>query len=480
MKHILLKGAAVVAAVWMGSIGGVAMAEDEATAPAGAELPVFAYQGPSGSKGYGWAENAQSGLIPMAPFLRIGYSEANGLWADVGSPRKLSGAMFWGRGGFLNRCEKFRVWGTDKPGPYTSADIAGMELVVSNYLGAVSSGVLTNYEGISAHRYYYFDNYGNSYNSEFNLQVQLYSDGPVVTAYRPREVLQDTVNVGDYVFTGAVVRASSEAGVEICMAVAREDFDADYAAWSAGGRIYKAAGTYQTGEAFRIAANGIASGRTYAKLFYRDAGETDWFAAPGTWQFASCGTLVTPRVYVWDKTNPTNANDSSQALYDGNYGYFGDGDGKAQQMIFPLDTSLDYAVLRVWARTGDKYECWLRSHYIKGLYVAKPSEEPDWSAAEKVEKITKREFYWIKNEADIPTMEWTLLPVASETMKHENQNPGINAAGKYDGYIDVVLDKKLMNGAKYFKIELAPNLMLNGVEVELYTVKKQSFCIRVQ
>ena len=478
MTTKLLKSVLIGAAVLMGSIGGVAMAE-EATAPKGGELQVSAYQSGNYSN---WAETANTSSMPMVPFLKLGSSEASGVWVDLGAPRKLTGAMYQGRNGFPDRWKQFRVWGTDTKGPYTST--AGMELVISNYLGAAYvTGSLTNYEGIAAHRYYYFDNYGAldgnglNRNSEFNFQIQLYADVSVATMYVPVET---DANEGNFTFTGKVTYASSEAGAEVCVAVAREDFDADYSKWAMNGKIYKAAGTYQTGDAFGIEANGLASGRTYTKLFCRSVGETDWLAAPGGYQFASRGTLATPRVYVWDKTNPTNSNDSSQALYDGNYGYFGDGDGRAQQLIFKLDPSLDYAVLRVWPRLGDSYLCWVRAHLIKGLYVAKPSEEPDWSAAEKVEKITKREFYWVKNEADIPTMEWTLLPAATETMKHEQLNPGINERGKYNKNVDVVLDKKLMNGAKYFKIELASNLMLNGVEVELYTVKKQSFCIRVQ
>ncbi len=472
MKHNLFRSVAVVAGLLMGSIGGEAMA-DEATAPAGAKILLHAYQPGN------WAENA-SAYYPMTPFAVDNhiYTEAGGIWVDAGSPRKLSGAKFLPRTatnqGIRDRWVKFRVWGADVPGPYTSTE--GMELVMSNYWGAASNeeswdNVLTNYEGIAAHRYYYFDNYHNV----FNFQIALYSEAPCVTWEVPVAV---NAAEGNYTFSGKVAYSPTAAGVEVCVAVAQENCDADYAAWAEKGKVYKADGTYVTDGTFEIAANGIASGRTYAKLFYRAAGETEWMAAPGVREFAARGSLATPVAYMYATGNP--AKDSgypSMRMYDGSTST-GFAEAYAKQIVFKLDPSLDYAVLRVYARLDCRYQCWIRSHFVKGLYVAKPSEEPDWSGAVKVDAVTARELYWYSSTDDMPALEWTELPVASETIKHENQNLSYYSSADLDDYFDVILDKKLMSGAKYLKIELASTL--NTRELQFYTVKKESFCIRIR
>jgi hypothetical protein len=473
MKQIWLKSAAVVAGVWMGSIGSVAQADD-VVAPAGAKILLNAYQ----PKTITWADNASS-HYPMEPFAKDNqnFCETGSIWVDAGSARKLTGAKFCPRAagtnqGIRDRWVKFRVWGADVPGPYTSTE--GMELVMSNYWGAaVNEGswenVLTNYEGIAAHRYYYFDNY----NGVFNFQIELYSEAPCVTWDVLTEV---SAAEGNYTFSGKVAYAPTADGVEICVAVAKENCDADYAAWAEKGKIYKAEGTYVTDGTFEIVAKGIASGRTYAKLFYRAAGETDWMAAPGWREFAAHGSLATPVAYMYDSSDPSSGGYPSMRMYDGSTSGFAE--ASARQIIFKLDPSLDYAALRVYARLDCRYQCWIRSHYVKGLYVAKPSEEPDWSGAVKVNAVTARELYWYSSTDDIPALDWVELPVASDTIKHENQGMSYYDTADLDDHFDVILDKKLMSGAKYLKLDLATTL--NTREIQLYTVKKESFCIRIQ
>ena len=65
--------------------------------------------------------------------------------------------------------------------------------------------------------------------------------------------------------------------------------------------------------------------------------------------------------------------------------------------------------------------------------------EPDWSAAEQVDYVTKRELWKIDPDA-VPEMTWTQATGAMESIWAMPNSSG--------SYIDIILDRKVMSGAR--------------------------------
>ena len=470
----------IIAALAVAASAAFADGEDEtaATTLAGARIPVSAFAPVTRTLTAGALWDY---MQPFAYRGRSNTTEKGGVWVDVGSPRTLTGVMFYprfanGNAGIQARWEKFRVWGADAPGPYTSSE--GLELVVSNYLGAASDqtgyNALTNFSGISAHRYYYFDNYNNVFNF---TGMELWSDDPTVEAWSPQAT---DAEAGDYLFTGVVTNMPGGASGEVCVCVAAKDYDVDFAAWQANGRTFVQSGL-KKGDSYSIAATGITSGRRYAREFVRvDGGE--WFASNYTWQFAARGELATPKAYL-ATTNPEYNSTGTRAtnIYDGSttagwveYPQY------LNSITFELDPTLDYAVIRLYPRDNSQgskrlfstnFGCWARIHDVVSIATSKDTE-PDWSAAELVDYVTKRELWKIDPDA-VPEMTWTQATGAMESIWAMPNSSG--------SYIDIILDRKVMSGARWLRVvPTNSNSAFNCREIELYTVKHGGFVFTVR
>lgn len=458
---------------------------DDTAAPtlAGARLPVAAY---SSADGCVWTI--------QTPFLPRGKSSSSETgsgsatmirnWIDVGTPRTLTGVMFKPRAAASEsvdiawRWNSFRLWGADAPGPYTGTE--GMELITSNYLGFAKTvqtdyNALTNYLGISAHRYYFLD---NNHDGRYNFAgLELWSDSPSIEAIAPTET---DAAAGDYLFTGTVRYLPDGAVGEVCVCVAAEDFGGDYSAWAANGSVFGPSSGLSAGDSYSVAVTGVASGRRYAREFVRVAGDGNgWFTASYTWQLAARGELATPRAYIADTADSSTGllKSSAYVVYDGkNTGSWSE-NPTFDSITFALDPSQDYALLRFYPRdsgVNSNFDLWGRVHDVMRIEVSKDTDA-DWSTAVKDSQVTERDLWRVAPDA-VPELSWTTLTNATWT---------IRTMPNYSGqFVDVILDRRQASRARWLRVVRAKwssqGNVFNCKEVELYTVKRAGFHVIVR
>ncbi len=472
MRHIWLKGAMIGAAVLMGS--NVAWAEAEATEVvtlSGAALPLDPHTGNGSSGGWGnWTSFLPRGYA--------GFNEGNSIWVDVGSAKTLSGVVFRPRksdnSAVTDRWRKFRVWGADVPGGYTSKE--GMELVASNYLGVAKTDQtnynnLVVYEGIKPHRYYYFDNYG-----AFNIEcMELWSADVAAKAFQP---VATDLEAGDYTFSGKVTYVSGAEGAQVCVAIADKDYDDVFADWQAKGKVVKASGSFAAGEEYTIAVNGVARGRKYSRVFVREGANGAWCATPRTHYFAARPTLMNEtRAYILD-TAAFNAQNSSKFLYDGQTANgWAETSTSSTGIIFELDPNEDYASIRIYARSNGEnlkpsgtFTCWGRSHGVTGLMAT--DGDLTFTDATQATWVTGRDL-WFVTPANVSDggAAWTNLDTTKTLLwVHSDWEAP---------YVEARIEKGALKGKKWLKMTF-DNSRLNGREIELYAVKASGLVIRVQ
>ena len=462
-----------------------ALAEDDeaATTLAGARLPVAAY---SSADGCVWTI--------MNPFLPRGISNSSetgpnsgGIrnWVDVGTPRALTGVMFKPRGAtagqdIAQRWQSFRLWGADVPGPYTSTE--GMELITSNYLGFAKTdqstyNALTNFTGISAHRYYFFDcNRDGKLNF---VGFELWSEGPSVLATAPTET--DAAS-GNYSFTGTVDYVPDDETADVCVCVADKDLGGDYSAWAAAGAVFGPHSGLSAGDAYTVAAEGVGRGRRYAREFVRVSGGTEWFGSAHCWQFASRGELATPRAYIVDSADSSTGllKTSASVVYDGNNTGSHTESPTFSSITFALDPNEDYASARFYPRaygnftSNGNWDLWGRVHDVARIEVSSDAA-PDWSAAVSNTTTTARDL-WRIDPASAPEMTWTTLTNATWAIR-----TAPNGTGRF---LEVVLDKRQVSRARWLRVVRASSSsqqnIFNCREIELYTVKRGGFHLIVR
>ena len=459
-----------IAALAVAASAAFADGEDEtaATTLAGARVPVSVYGSASANYNIYQSLTAAFTYRKSATFG----GDYGGVWVDVGSPRTLTGVAFYPRNvsqgvNIKLRWQNFSVWGADAPGPYSST--AGMELVVTNYLeysliDQANYNALTNFSGISAHRYYYFANYDD----KFNMKMELWSDDPALDAFAPTAT---DATAGDYLFTGIVTNLPGGASGEVCVCVAAKDYDVDFAAWQANGRTFVQSGL-KKGDSYSIAATGITSGRRYAREFVRVDGG-DWFSSNYTWQLGARGEIATPKAYI-----VTTDSTKDYYIYDGSTSATVADKAPMKSITFALDPTLDYAVLRFYPRTylnksglyfPTNFDCWARLRRVTSIQTSK--DEDGWpEAAERVENVTNRELYKVLPTETLPEMTWT---DASGALRSLWTIP--NGSGSY---VDVILDRKAVAGARWLRVGFDDTH--NCKEIELYTVKHGGFVFTVR
>lgn len=397
-------------------------------------------------------------------------NDGSGFWLDVGAARLLTGVCFKTRteSSLAKRWDHFRLWGTNNREDAANKNWKNMTLVVSNYLGTATVGsynTLVAREGIEAYRYYYLTDYENY--SSFS-GFEMWSADPSVRVLAP---VVDDLDEGNYTYTGKVVYVEGDAG-EVCVAIAGKDYDDDFDAWQANGKVVKASGTFASGDAFSISVNGVARGRRYSRVFVRANSTGKWYAGCKTWYFSARAEMMTLEAYVVDTADATSGN-SAYRFYNGatSDGYVESGT-KVTSVIFKLDPTKDYSSIRLYPRdTGPNVGLVCFSRCIDLYPFSVTDDDLTFTDAVKADWVTARSLFFVK-PAGVSDANWTAIDSLKTALRNFSDSSG--------KYIELPIPKRAFAGKKWLKIDVADGSHSNCREIELFTVRSSGAVIVVR
>ncbi len=247
---------------------------------------------------------------------------------------------------------------------------------------------------------------------------------------------------------------------DILVAIARQDYGADLAAWRASGAQVETIATGLASGADFSAKVGLGKGIWHTRTFAVSG--ADVTASPVTFR-AVVGTAAEYPAAHYSGWN----DDKCLKMYNGNLDDWGDvQSGDSAVFVFDCTGMSDRypAALRIWTRVGS-----LDIEKIRGrtAVVSVTSDQIEWPAGETVQSETPRKVYNDISANTQASANWTIVEDLSWTQMDW-----------MDCCYDVVLPENLARTAKYLKVTNVS--MAHAREFEVRTLKKGGLIMLVR